>query len=90
VDPGAVATVDLPGLTSATEELVVDRAGQRVIFGGEMPGVWRMTEAATGWMRDEASSGPTNDLAMLGEGRRLTTRMRLPPITSSATRCPGC
>jgi len=71
VDPGAVTTVDLPGLTAATETLVVDRAGQRVIFGGEMPGVWRMTEAATGWVRDPASSGPTNDLAMLSDGRAI-------------------
>jgi len=71
LDPGAVTTVDLPGLTSASEALVVDRAGQRVIFGGEMPGVWRMTEASTGWMRDEASRGLTNDLAMLSDGRAI-------------------
>ena len=71
VDPAAVAAVDLPGLTAATEALVVDRAGQRVIFGGEMPGVWRLTEASTGWMRDEASVGPMADLAMLSDGRAI-------------------
>jgi len=71
VDPGAVATVDIPGLTAATETMVVDRAGQRVIFSGEMPGVWRMTDAATGWMRDEASRGPANDVAMMSDGRAI-------------------
>jgi len=71
VDAGAVAAVDVPGLTAATELLVVDRAGQAVIFGGEMPGVWRVTEGPTGWMRDEASRGPADDLAMLSGARAL-------------------
>jgi len=71
VDPGSVTTVDVPGLTAATEVLVVDRAGQRAIFGGEMPGVWRVTETATGWMRDEASSGIASDIAMLSDGRAI-------------------
>jgi hypothetical protein len=73
IGPGSTTRVDqLPLATQAIESLAVDRAGTRTVFAGELPGVWRLRETATGWSSDIATvQQGENDLALVSEGRAI-------------------
>ena len=66
--PGATAEVnDVPGLTSATNALAADGDGNPTIFGGEMPGAWRVRKTPQGWGREHAVEVGSG-LAMVTDG----------------------
>jgi hypothetical protein len=70
--PGAARVDNMPALRSGSNALAVDSAGgNRTVFGGEMPGVWRVRETASGWLRESAVEVDSGTLALLGDARVL-------------------
>lgn len=64
--PGGAKVEDVPALTSAANALAVDpTTGNRTIFAGEMPGIWRVRETAAGWRRESVVEGNGPDLALV-------------------------
>ena len=64
--PGGAKVEDAPALASAANALAVDpTTGNRTIFAGEMPGIWRVRETAAGWRRESVVEGSGPDLALV-------------------------
>jgi hypothetical protein len=87
--PGAARVDDVPALTSAANALAVDPAtGNRTIFAGEMPGVCRVRESASGWRRESAVEVDRSNLALVTDARVLdanrTLAERFLPVSPGA------
>jgi hypothetical protein len=64
--PGGAKVEDVPALASAANALAVDpTTGDRTIFAGEMPGIWRVRETAAGWRREAVVEGNGPNLALV-------------------------
>ena len=72
MDSGAAPRVeDLPGPSSAWSSMTADRAGVRTIYRSDSPGVWRLRDTGSGWMREDAVAVPATERTMVGEGRSI-------------------
>jgi hypothetical protein len=70
--PGGAKVDDVPALTSTANALAVDpTTGNRTIFAGEVPGIWRVRETAAGWRRESVVEGSGTNPALVSAARVL-------------------